>query len=303
VTVAVEMPIDMMCDGCARGIERGQVEPSMAEFVAALAATRAAVPHEDWRRMAATIVAHPVHALMMNDPYTAAAFEKTRGYAGDADTLDFVYRHRCAPSQTTPLGRRLFQITTDVPIACAVRARTRYLADLVAETLARQPDATIVSIACGHMRELDGLELPATNGAQIVGFDHDAATLERLTRTYGTRVAARPASVRQLLARPEIVPAADLIYAAGLFDYLENRAASLLIRRLRSRLAPGGMLVVTNLTARNAEIAYMESVMDWWMVYRDEDALRRLAVARTGEMRTRMLVDGRVSCLELQAKH
>ena len=303
MTVAVDTPIDAICDGCARGIERGTIEPSMAEFVAGLATMRAAVPHERWRRIAATIVAHPVHALMMNDPYTAAAFEKARGYAGDADTLDFVYRHRSAPSRTTPLGRRLFQITTDVPIACAVRARTRYLADLVAETLAASPAATIVSIACGHMRELDGLELSAANGARVYGFDHDAATLERLTRMYGASVAARPASVRQLLSHPESIPAADLIYAAGLFDYLEDRAASLLIERLRSRLAPGGTLAVTNLTGRNAEIAYMESVMDWWMVYRDDDALRRLAPAEGAEARTRMLVDGRVSCLELQASH
>jgi extracellular factor (EF) 3-hydroxypalmitic acid methyl ester biosynthesis protein len=303
VTVAVEMSIDVVCDDCALGIERGEIESAMAEFVAALAAMRAAVPHDNWRRIAATILAHPVHALMMNDPYTAAAFEKARGYAGDAETLDFVYRHRCAPSQTTPLGRRLFQITTDVPIACAVRARTRYLADLVAQTLAASPAATIVSIACGHMRELDGLELAAMNGVRVHGFDHDAITLERLKRTYGTHVTPRAASVRQLLSHPEIVPAADLIYAAGLFDYLEDRAASLLIRRLRSRLAPSGTLVVTNLTARNAEIAYMESVMDWWMVYRDDQALRRLAGHQDAEARTRMLVDGRVSCLELQARH
>jgi len=47
----------------------------------------------------------------------------------------------------------------------------------------------------------------------------------------------------------------------------------------------------------------MESVMDWWMVYRDEEALRRLAAAEGVQMRTRMLVDGRVSCLELLAGH
>jgi extracellular factor (EF) 3-hydroxypalmitic acid methyl ester biosynthesis protein len=301
VTVAVEIPIDVVCGDCARGIAGGEIESAMAGFVAALAEIRAAVPHEHWRRIAATIVAHPVHGLMMNDPYTAAAFGKGRGYAGDASTLDFVYRHRCPPSETTPLGRRLFQITTDVPIACAVRARTRYLADLVAEKLAVSPDATIVSIACGHMRELDAMDLPATERAHVYGFDHDPITLEQLTRTYGTQVAAKRASVRHLLSHPDIVPAADLIYAAGLFDYLEDRAASLLIRRLHSRLAPGGTLVVTNLTECNSEVAYMESVMDWWMVYRDEEALRTLSRADRSEMRTRMLVGGRVSCLELQA--
>jgi len=302
VTVAVEIPIDVVCDDCARGFAGGEIESAMADFVAALAEIRAAASHEHWQRIAAAIVAHPVHALMMNDPYTAAAFGKSRGYAGDASTLDFVYRHRCPPGDTTPLGRRLFQITTDAPIACAVRARTRYLADLVVEQLAISPDATIVSIACGHMRELDGLELAANEEFHVIGFDHDPITLEQLTRAYGARVAAKRASVRQLLSHPDIVPAADLIYAAGLFDYLDDRAASVLIRRLRSRLAPGGTLVVTNLTERNSEVAYMESVMDWWMVYRDDEALRTLSGADRSEMRTRTLVDGRVSCLELQAE-
>jgi len=302
VTVAVEIPIDVVCDDCARGFAGGEIESAMADFVAALAEIRAAASHEHWQRIAAAIVAHPVHALMMNDPYTAAAFGKSRGYAGDASTLDFVYRHRCPPGDTTPLGRRLFQITTDAPIACAVRARTRYLADLVVEQLAISPDATIVSIACGHMRELDGLELAANEGFHLFGFDHDPITVEQLTRAYGARVAAKRASVRHLLSHPDIVPAADLIYAAGLFDYLDDRAASLLIRRLRSRLAPGGTLVVTNLTERNSEVAYMESVMDWWMVYRDDEALRTLSGADRSEMRTRTLVDGRVSCLELQAE-
>jgi len=301
VAVAVETLIDVVCDACTRGMVRGEIETAMAEFVTALAGMRAAVPPDQWRRIAATIVAHPVHALMMNDPYTAGAFGKGRGYAGDADTLDFVYRHRHPPSDTTPLGRRLFQITTDAPIACAVRARTRYLGDLVAERLTASPSATIVSIACGHMRELDGLEVPVWQQDRIYGFDHDALTLGQLTRTYGAQVAARRASVRHLLSHPDTVPTADLIYASGLFDYLEDRAASLLIRRLRSRLAPGGTLVVTNLTGCNSELAYMEAVMDWWMVYRDDAALRTLAGARASDVRTRMLAGGRVSCLELKA--
>jgi hypothetical protein len=45
----------------------------------------------------------------------------------------------------------------------------------------------------------------------------------------------------------------------------------------------------------------MEAVMDWWMVYRDDADLRALSGGRASEMRTRMLVGGRVSCLELKA--
>jgi hypothetical protein len=278
----------------------GEVEPTMAEFVGALADARAAMSLPEWRRAVSTIVADPVHALVLQDPCTFAAFRKVRGYPGDADTLDFIYRRRSIPSHTTPLGRRLLQFTTELPVACAVRARTRYLADLIAERVADASEVTVVSIACGHMRELELLPSLDARNRNLIGIDHDPETLGLVTRTFGSLVTTRQASVRQLLAHPETVPRANLIYAAGLFDYLEDRAAALLIRRLRARLTPHGTLVVTNLTPLSAEIAYMESVMDWWMVYRDEEALRALAGgAGAGRVRMRTLIDGRVSCMEL----
>jgi extracellular factor (EF) 3-hydroxypalmitic acid methyl ester biosynthesis protein len=296
----LEQAIGAACRRCEQGMDTGEVEPAMTDFVATLASTRSALALADWRQAAAIFAAHPVHDLLLHDPYTANAYRKQRGYAGDADTLDFVYRLRGAPIETSPLGRRLFQITTDVPIACAVRARSRYLGDRVAACRERNPDATIVSIACGHMRELEGFELPAGRG-RIFGLDHDPETIARLARLHAGVVTARQASVRQILARAEVVPQADLIYAAGLFDYLDDRTARLLIRRLRARLLPRGSLLVTNLTCRNDEIAYMEAIMDWWMVYRSEADLRGLVEGGEAAIRTRSLMDGRVACLELQA--
>ena len=38
-----------------------------------------------------TCQSHPIWQLLMEDPYTRRAFEKPRGYAGDAVMLDFVY--------------------------------------------------------------------------------------------------------------------------------------------------------------------------------------------------------------------
>jgi O-methyltransferase involved in polyketide biosynthesis len=296
----MDTAIAAVCRRCEAGMDAGEIEPSMTDFVATLACTRAALDPPDWRAAAAAFSAHPVHGLFLNDPYTANAYRKGRGYAGDADTLDFVYRYRHAPPDTTRLGRRLFQITTDVPIACAVRARSRYLGDRIQSLRAARPQAIIVSVACGHMRELEGLEWPAGGGA-IYGLDHDPATIERLTGMHACGVAARRTSVRRILAHPEAVPQADMIYAAGLFDYLDDRTAALLIRRLRARLLPGGSLIVTNLTPRNGEIAYMEAIMDWWMVYRDEADLRGLVRGDQAAVRTCSVMDGRVACLELQA--
>jgi extracellular factor (EF) 3-hydroxypalmitic acid methyl ester biosynthesis protein len=296
-----EMAIAAACRRCERKMSAGEIETAMDEFVAALASTRSALTPAEWQSAATAFAADRVHALLLSDPYTAGAFRKSRGYAGDADTLDFVYRFREAPPDTTELGRRLLQITTDVPIACAVRARTRYLSDRIAAVRAAKPDAVIVSIACGHMRELEGLEPETVSSGRIYGLDHDEQTLVRLTRLHAGAVTPRNASVRQMLAQAESVPRADLIYASGLFDYLDDRVAGLLIRRLRARLLPQGSLLVTNLTARNDEIGYMEAMMDWWMVYRDEEGLRRLACDDSGTFRTCSLMNDRVACLTVEA--
>jgi len=296
----MDCAIAAACSRLETGMGAGEIEPSMTDFVGTLARTRAALDASHWRRATAMLNGHPAHDLLLHDPYTANAFRKRRGYAGDADTLDFVYRYRDAPPDTTPLGRRLFQITTDVPVACAVRARCRYLGDRIAAFRAAKPDSIVVSIACGHMRELEGLESPSGFG-RIYGLDHDPATIERLTKLHAGAVTARRTSVRQIITHADAVPHADLIYASGLFDYLDDRVAALLIQRLRSRLRPRGSLILTNLTRRNDEIAYMEAIMDWWMVYRDEADLRGLVSGEAPSMRTHSVMDGRVACLELQA--
>jgi hypothetical protein len=68
-----------------------------------------------------------------------------------------------------------------------------------------------------------------------------------------------------------------------LYDYLDERLATALTARLVAGLRPDGELLITNLTPANPEIAFMEVVMDWWMVYRDEHALGALVQAVAAE--------------------
>jgi hypothetical protein len=82
-------------DRIIEGIERGHVHQTMNELRDGLAMLRSgATPHE-WRRIAATLRAHPLHALVLKGPITRRAFEKPRGYAGDAALIDLIYR--CGP--------------------------------------------------------------------------------------------------------------------------------------------------------------------------------------------------------------
>jgi extracellular factor (EF) 3-hydroxypalmitic acid methyl ester biosynthesis protein len=65
----------------------------------------------------------------------------------------------------------------------------------------------------------------------------------------------------------------DLIYCAGLFDYLEDRICKKLMDYFYGLLAPGGLLVATNVTPSNPIINIMESFMEWHLIYRSPEQI------------------------------
>jgi hypothetical protein len=301
VSTPLEPALVAACGRCERGLKNGAVEQSVTEFIAALAALRAHASRAAWRRTVGVVRAQPVHAMLLEDPYIAAAFANSRTGAGaGAATLDFVHRYREAPSSTSASGRRLFRISTDLPVACAVRARTRFIADAISARAAARTGATIVAVGCGYMREMEWLDPWTDATAQVVGIDPDDDAVAHVKRSYGGVVTARRITVKHMLSRLDAVPRADMIYASELVDRLDDRAAATLIRRLRARLATGGVLTIATLTPQNDEMAFMEATMNWWIAGRDQHALGRLAGSQGIDARTCGLMGGRVACLRIQ---
>ena len=71
----------------------------------------------------------------------------------------------------------------------------------------------------------------------------------------------------------------DLIYSAGLYDYLREGGAARLTRNLFDLLKPGGSLIIGNFSLRNPlHLRFpMEYLYDWVLIHRDEKAMARLA--------------------------
>src|SRR5262245_54284527 len=101
--------------------------------------------------LVAAIRKHPLFELCQQDPYTARAFQKPRGYAGDAVMMDFVYSGR-APEETSHLGRQIFTATTRVPMGLSVLYRRALLHSYINDHVARRPACRILSVASGHCR-------------------------------------------------------------------------------------------------------------------------------------------------------
>lgn len=228
---------------------------------------------------------HAVFALCHEDPYTRRAFEKPRGYAGDAVMLDFIYSG-VPPGDTTPTGRGVFSATTRVPTALSVRFRRSLLRSYIDETVVTCPRFRILSVASGHCREVDGSLLGQFVGnGELVALDQDPESCQRVEHDYasvGVRSVNRP--IKAVLAGD--LGHFDLIYSAGLFDYLVDSVARALVARLVSMLRPGGRLVVANYVPGFSGRAYLEAIMDWKLVQRDAAGLRQLFGARSEGVET-----------------
>jgi extracellular factor (EF) 3-hydroxypalmitic acid methyl ester biosynthesis protein len=67
------------------------------------------------------------------------------------------------------------------------------------------------------------------------------------------------------------LPPQDLIYSVGLIDYLADRRAQALVRRLYETLAHGGTLIIGNMNQTPLSNLWpMEFITDWSLYYRNE---------------------------------
>jgi len=185
-----------------------------------------------------------------------------------------------AAREATPLGRAVFKYMGSRPSAQAVRYRRRLLADLIDRT-AKRGDATVLAIAAGHLREAE-LSAAVQSGAvhEFVALDQDENSLGVVDRDY-SRVGIRtlPGSVRQILAGKIDPGRYDLVYAAGLFDYLSAPVAAAFARRMFDMVRPGGLMLIPNFFTGARDTGYMESFMDWHLIYRDDADMRSIASA------------------------
>ena len=252
---------------------------------------RKSLPDADWRQAIQQAVApHPLRAAVLEDPMTRRALEKPRGYAGDAVLLDYMYRLRPEDYDTVaPGGRLVHKFLVEGPAPSAVRHRLGVLADALRRVgeLPEGPGRAL-ALASGHLRELKHVPSDAWP-REIVALDQDDETLAEVAATYrDARVMPRRATVRDVLAKRIGSEPFDLVYAAGLFDYLEQPVAAALTARMFDLVAPGGRLLLANFTPDTPDIGFMEAMLEWHLVYRAEadmwallDGIAPQASART----------------------
>ncbi|HMF15757.1 MAG TPA: class I SAM-dependent methyltransferase [Gemmataceae bacterium] len=259
----------------------GHIDEGMAELLPALQARRLELSDRAWDEFARLCLEHPLRQLLHEDPFTYRAFAKPRGYAGDAPLLDYIYGEEegwPAP-EASEMGKNIFASTTCSSACEAVRARRGFIADLLDRIVNEVPHPHILSIAAGHLREAHlCAAVKRRKFGRYVALDSDQDSLAEVQRSYG-RFGVEPvtASIRQLLTHRVELGQFDFVYATGLFDYLPLAAAQRLTGTMFQMLRPGGRLLVANFLPGILDVGYMESFMDWKLIYRNRGDMIRLA--------------------------
>jgi extracellular factor (EF) 3-hydroxypalmitic acid methyl ester biosynthesis protein len=223
----------------------------------------------------------------MRSRFAERAYYKPKGFAGDFKMIEHIYR--MTPEGDGKLGRLIDGwLLKQVPPQ-AVRNRRRLLCNLLdrlcRERLNGGRCLRIMNLACGPCRELFDL-LASCDYSRFVNalcIDIDAEALQFANRYVNT--APHQASVRFMQenvikwalgrARQDFDPQ-DIIYSSGLCDYLDHRLVTRLIERCHGQLNAGGVLVIGNFTPANPDRQFMDNLMYWRLIHRDENEMRQL---------------------------
>ncbi len=249
----------------------------MDSLRASLSTLRSRLAPDEWAAFGEEARSHPVHELLLESPFTRRACLKPRGYAGDAVLIDLIYGTTPAGETVSPLGRLLYDYEFDSASFRSMRSRRATLAREIDDAASQRPGARVLSVSCGHLREIEWSRAVLNGQASVMAFDQDRESLDLIDREYGRYgVCTFPGTLGDMLRRSVCFQDLDLIYVSGLYDYLETDLAAACTGALFRMLALAGSLLIANFTPQTHDAAFMETFMDWRLVYRDEHDMQTL---------------------------
>lgn len=215
---------------------------------------------------------HPLHDLVLQDPFTERGFRKPNG-----DGVMFDYIHRPRRLALTDVGAAVHFVTTGMCTAKSLRWRRDHIGAQIVKTVKRKRNAGILWVAGGHLRELDVVaRMVSRRDFEIVALDPDRESLvEAVNSNADFNVVPVHKPFSHLLSG-EGRATYDLILAPAMLDSLPDGAASILLGRLIDRLAPSGRLIAGNHAPGNYDRGYVEGMMGWALRYRTEADLKAL---------------------------
>jgi hypothetical protein len=213
------------------------------------------------------------------------SYAKPLGYPGDFEVMNQVYDWQRLGSNVY----RMLMHRLGLEVAECIKTRMEVVRGQIARVVQEKGAARaarILSLGSGPAREIElflsGGDLKGRR-AEFTLIDQEQAALKyAVEKTFPhvlnsngqARVQCLNLSFTDILrgtGNLASLPPQDMIYSVGLIDYLADRRAQSLVRRLYDTLASGGMMIIGNMNdTALSNLWPMEFITDWSLYYRSD---------------------------------
>lgn len=272
-----------------------EISPKLTELMARFEETAVGVSteklavHKEFAR-------RELHPLLLCSPFIHRTFTKPLGYAGDYEMVNMMFRDPWEGESTYAKLVNAAIINSDGARAHRNRIDRlmRYLYQEVSRVQAERRELRVLNIGCGPAVEVQRFirENELSERCQFDLMDFNEQTLEYARSRIDEAIfdSRRRPNIRMIhksihsLLKESSQPRRnssqtqyDLVYCAGLFDYLSDRICTRLLSLFYDWVTPGGFVVATNVHTRNPVRQFIEHIMEWNLIYRDNEQMLSLA--------------------------
>jgi len=236
-----------------------------------------------------------LHPLMLCSPFIHRTYSKPLGYAGDYEMVNMILGDPWRGGST--YAKLINASFLQADVALAHRNRIKLLLDSL-RLESRRVQALgrpfrVLNVGCGPAVEvrqfLKDHQSYGYSEFQMLDFSRETLNYvkEKIDQTPGDTAPSAKVdyvhrSIHDLLKeaagrKPSRPRHFDMVYCAGLFDYLSDRICKRLLRLFYDWTLPGGLVLATNVHPRNPIRAIMEHIVEWYLVTRDQQDMLELA--------------------------
>ncbi len=229
-----------------------------------------------------------IRKIFTKGGYGKWCLSKPYGYSGDFKIIDDIYQNNPTSKGFDRLFDNYFQMTS---ISVAVRNRKEDFKRMIIDFANNHnsPAVKIMSLASGPCRDIKEILMSENLSNKNVVFhcyDNDENAIEyakKLLKGFSNVKLTKENALKLALtkdAKSRIPEKFDLIYATGLFDYINYNISVRLVENLKKLLNPGGMLAISDVRDKysNPSVHYMEWMGDWRLLYRDDDEFKQMFI-------------------------
>lgn len=253
-------------------------------------------------------VRRQIHPLFLCSPFAYRTYYKPLGYAGDYEMVNMMIR---SPFEGSSLFAKTINCALlQTPPAEAHRNRIRYLKNAIRKTVERAGGrkVRILNLGCGPAHEIQALlrDDDISDMCEFTLLDFNKETLQHTREKLDGLKASRGRSMEYSMIRRSVHQLLkqantgdpdmrwgnyDLVYCAGLFDYLSQRVCRRLTDIFLKMTKNDGRVIVTNVSVTNPCTGWMEYLLDWHLVYRNKNEMLDLIPETIRTDRAKIITD------------